>query len=195
MNSSSVDDSEEASADSPNYRLDVAASRVAIRTEATGLLARLAHDLELVAEGFTADLEVAGDSWSATLRFPIKGIRVEGVVRSGRVVRSVLSEKDCAEIIERIETKALKGTDTITVRLRGPSREQGEATVAVRTGQQTVALQPKALEASAGTVEVSGTCQLSLKALRVPEIKGPLGAFKVHDGVEIIYEVVLRADR
>ena len=39
---------------------------------------------------------------------------------------------------------------------------------------------------------MTGFCILSLSALGVPEVKGPLGAFKVFDDVEILYTFVVR---
>jgi hypothetical protein len=39
---------------------------------------------------------------------------------------------------------------------------------------------------------VSGRCVLSLGRLGVPEVKGPLGAFRVFDDVEILYSFVVR---
>jgi hypothetical protein len=42
-----------------------------------------------------------------------------------------------------------------------------------------------------GGAKVSGRCDISLKALGIHEVKGPLGAFKVSDTIEVVYSLSL----
>jgi hypothetical protein len=37
----------------------------------------------------------------------------------------------------------------------------------------------------------TGRVDLSLRALGIPEVKGPLGAFRVSDTVEVVYSIVV----
>src|SRR5262249_40421369 len=78
--------------------VETSSSRLAVRTRATGLLARLAHDLEIVAETFSGEARLDDPSWSAELTIPVWALRVGGVLRDDRVDASVLSASDRAEI-------------------------------------------------------------------------------------------------
>ncbi len=176
------------------YRIDASSSRVAVRTEATGLLARLAHDLEIAARKLEGTAEVDGERWSAELRFLVDGLRVVGVVRKGKVDESVLSTKDVGEIEDRIRELVFPRAEAVTVVAEGSSRSQGRATVTWRGGEQSLPVRLRLEQRSPALGKVSGSCQLSLSRLGVAEIKGPLGAFKVHDGVEIRFSIAVRSD-
>ena len=52
-------------------RLDEA-STFTIRTRAEGMLSKLAHDLELVADGVTAEVDVDGETWAGCVT-PVGG--------------------------------------------------------------------------------------------------------------------------
>jgi hypothetical protein len=166
---------------------DLAASRLVMHTKATGLLARFAHNLELEATRFEAELGADGERWVAELRVPVRGLRVVGVRRGERVDKDTLSGSDQDEIHRRLLEQVFVGTDTVSVHAQGEARERGSAKVALHSGTQTVALRSTLQPPLDGKIVVSGRCTLSLRALGVPEVKGPLGAFKVHDDVEVIY--------
>jgi hypothetical protein len=172
--------------------IDLAASRLLIHTSATGLLARFAHDLEIEGSRIELDAQVDGKRWKATLRAPVAGLRVVGVRKGEQVRKDVLSQSDKDEIHRRLREQVFVGLDAVRVEARGDAPEQGEATVILARGRQTVRLALR-VEAGAGAgTTLSGRCTLSLSKLGVPEVKGPLNAFRVFDDVEIVYSFAVR---
>jgi hypothetical protein len=61
--------------------------------------------------------------------------------------------------------------------------------VALPGGRAEVAVPLATREGPGGAIHVAGSCQLSLRALGIQEIRGPLGAFKLRDEIEIIFEL------
>ncbi len=165
--------------------VDLASSKVTIRTRASGLLAKLAHDLEIAARDFTGHVELDGERWTAELAFPVASLRVIGVVRGGQVDRGVLSAGDVAEIERKLRHEVLRG-ETVTVRGSG-DRRRGELTVTAPRGQERVTVALRTDDRA-----VSFVAKLSLARLGVDEVKGPLGAFKVSDEVEVAAWMVVR---
>ncbi len=162
-------------------------SRLTIRTRASGLLGRLAHDLELEATGLEGVVRRDGDRFEATLSF--SGLRVVGVVRGGRVEQSVLSAGDRAEIEARIERDVLPRAQRVQVSVQG-SLPHGDAEVRARGRAARVRVDVRA--EGAAQHEVIGAARLALSALGVPPIKGPLGAFHVADDVDVELRATLR---
>ncbi len=156
---------------------------IRVRTRATGLLARLAHDLELDATGASGWVSEDGEGWTSELVFPVAGLRVVGVLRGGKVDRSVLAPKDIAEIERKIRDEVLLGA-TVTVRGRG-NRKLGRFEVLAPKGATsiTVALMLGSSDGERRTVEAR--TRLSLSSLGCAEVKAPLGAFKVADELEV----------
>jgi len=157
--------------------LDAAASRFVVHTFAEGLLARLAHDLELVAEGATGEL-VDGPEPTVTLRFPIDGLRVVGAVKKGRVEPSVLSEADRFQIEEKLRRELFVGRRSLTA--RGSLPVGGEARIELDGVRARVAGVPRWVDA-----ELHGRCELSLRAMGLKPVEGPMGAFRLADRVEV----------
>jgi hypothetical protein len=170
-----------------SHTLDYAASTVTIRTRAKGLLSKLAHDLELAAKDFDGDVEVTDDQVYGTLRFPARGVQVVGALQNGRVNRSILSASDIADIERRIREELANGS--VEVKLEG-SRARVQATVTTSRGEQRVSASIRGDGEAAG----QGMVSLSLRSLGVKEIKGPLGAFKVDDAVEVAFRIALAAE-
>jgi hypothetical protein len=171
--------------------LDAAASRLAVRTRAVGMLARLAHDLEIVATRFDAHADLDDDAWSGELTIPVDALEVAGVLKHDRVETGVLSPSDRAEIVKRMRDDAFRGAPRVEVRARGASRERAELVVSIggREAPFSAALRTRQ---DADAIVVSGTAALSLKALGSREIKAPLGAFSVKDEVAIVFDLRLR---
>jgi hypothetical protein len=165
-------------------------SRIALRTRAKGLLSRLAHDLEIVAEGFDGSVEIDGERWSGELRLPVKGLVVAGALRGGHVDRDVLSPSERAEIKRRIVSLHLK-VEAVEVSLRGDSLSGGEAVVRAGKAEQRVRFSVAVDRGDGGALAGEGRIRLSLAALGVGEVKGPLGAFKLDDAVEVHFVVKL----
>jgi hypothetical protein len=172
--------------------IELGRCRVLIHTKATGLLARFAHNLELEATKLEIAARFAGERWTAELGAPVRAMRVVGVLRGERVHQDLLSRSDEEEIQRRIREQVFVGVETVRVQAAGEAPERGEATVTLAARQQTVALRPSVKHGASGELVVSGRCTLSLGKLGVPEVKGPLGAFRVFDDVEILYSFVVR---
>jgi len=163
---------------------DPSASRVTVRTGTTGLFSPLAHALELSVDGIEGQATWNGaGAWTVNVSAPVAGLRVRGAVRHGSVDDRAVSAADRAEIERRIRETALPVErivvegDSSRLRVRG-----------LRGVQEFV---PAArIEAGTTTVTASGTATLSLRALGIADVKGPLGAFRVADAVELSYRVV-----
>jgi len=164
---------------------DTAGSRVVVRTFAEGMLSRLAHDLEIEAGGAEGHVDDAG---RAKVRFPVARLRVRGVVRSAKVDAEALSASDRADIERRI-AEAFEGVMHVEV--------EGElagdrAKLRVTCGRRAQELEvPASVErGEGGRVRVKGKAKLSHKSLGLTPVRGPLGAFRVADGVEVTFDVV-----
>jgi hypothetical protein len=171
--------------------IDLQASSVTLRTRATGLLARFAHDLEIHAEGFEGSVEVDGDRWSTDLLFPVRRLRVIGSLKKdGKVDFSAISAADLDEIERKIRDEVLCGRE-VRIRVEGTSTSRGQLRVTAPAGTQQLSVPLSAHERPEGGHEVKGETRLSLRKLGVKEIKGPLGAFKVFDEVEVEFAFVV----
>ncbi len=172
--------------------LDLQASTVTIRTRATGLLARFAHDLEITAEGFEGSVQIDGDRWVTDLKFPVRRLRTIGSLRDGRVDFSAISASDLAEIERKIRDEVLRGPE-VTVHVEGTGPSRGQLRVSAPEGEQQVSVPLSLSERPDGGQRVNGKIELSLRKLGVPAIKGPLGAFKVSDEIEVEFKFALAA--
>ncbi len=171
--------------------LDPARSHVRIHTFATGLLARLAHDLELVCRDVQGGGELTSpDSGTAAITVPIGKIDVAGTLRSGAVDANALSPSDRADVLEKMRRDVFHVSDGV-VRL--------EATLAAGKGRVRV-IPPKGrtlersvevrVVAEGGATRVSGRLEISLDAIGSDPVKGPMNAFRVKDGVAVLFELV-----
>lgn len=171
---------------------DKTASRLVIRTRTSGLLARFAHDLEIAATDLSLKASSEGDAWTAELSIPVASLRVAGVLKGGdKLDTGVLSASDQAEIEGRIRTGVLAGGAEVKVQASGKSREKGEALVSIGSRSARFPLSQSVEARDGGGVKASGRCDLSLWGLGIEEVKGPLGAFRVADKVEVVYTIVL----
>jgi len=171
---------------------DKSASRLVLRTRTSGLLARFAHDLEIEATELSLRASSEGDSWSAEVSIPVASLRVAGVLKSGdRLDTTVLSASDQADIENRIRTEVLAEGPEVKVQASGTSRDRGEALVSIGSRSARFPVSQAVEARDGGGATVSGRCDISLRGLGIEEVKGPLGAFKVADTVEVVYTVVL----
>lgn len=170
--------------------IDPARSHLAVRTRARGMLAALAHDLELRTSELEGHATLDGETWSAELGVPVASLRVAGTLRGDRLDTAALSGADRAEIERKIREEVLPRR-AVLVRARGASRQRGDATVEA-SRSATTGVRLRAEERADGSLAVTGTAELSLRALGVAEVKAPLGAFKVADAVEVYFEITLR---
>ena len=172
-----------------SHSVDLAASRFTIRTTAQGMLSKLAHDLEIECNDVDLTFETDGQAWSATLTIPTHGLAVVGAVKKGRVDKGVLSAKDKTQIETKIRADVVAGPVIVTA--TGKSHRSGDATIKTNRGSQSVTLELSVRETEAALI-VDGTITASLKALGAPEVKGPMGIFKVRDAIELGFYVELR---
>lgn len=168
------------------------ASRLVLRTRTSGILARFAHDLEIVATEVLFRAFVDGDTWTGEVSIPVASLRVAGVLKGGdKLDTSVLSASDQAEIEQRIRGEVLAGGPEVKVKASGQSRDRGEAVVSIGSQSARFPLSQSVEAREGGGARVSGRCDISLKALGIHEVKGPLGAFKVSDTIEVVYSLSL----
>ena len=166
-------------------------SRVKVRTRAKGMLSALAHDLEIAGE-VSGEVRLEGEAWTAKLVVPAAALRVAGTLKGDRLDPTGLSASDRGEVERRLRAELLSGAKEITVSAEGPARARGEVTVTLAGATARVPCTLRVVDRPDETT-VDGRCTLSLSALRVPEVRAPLGAFKVADAVEVILEATLVA--
>lgn len=172
--------------------VDGSAATVTLRTRAEGLLARLAHDLELTGTGLVGEATLDGDAWTADLSVPVASIAVVGVVHGEELDRAKLSASDRAQIEQKMrEDVFFGGAAIVTVAAHGASLAGGEATVTIASRSQRVPITLSAAPLVDGAARVTGRFTLSLDRLGVRPIKGPLGAFRVKDAVEVLFTIPL----
>jgi hypothetical protein len=178
----------------PSFVVDTAKSRARIRTFAQGLLARLAHDLELTCHGLTGKGDqTAAESGTASLEIPIAKIEVAGTLKGERVDPNGLSPSDRADCLEKMVRDVFhtRASDGDVVRVEASLEAHG-ARVRItpprgRAVERTVAL--RIAREGEGT-RVTGRFDLSLEALGSDPVKGPMNAFRVKDQVEVLFDVV-----
>jgi hypothetical protein len=177
-----------------SFRIDKGASKLVLRTRAQGMLARLAHDLEIAAGEINGAASLDGDAWTAEVAVPVSSLRVAGALRGDRLDTSALSSKDRAEIERKIREEVLAAGPEVRTRAEGPSRDRGEATVSFGSKSARVSVSHSKTEPSGAGFSVTGRAELSLRALGVAEVKGPLNAFRVGDTIEVLYTLVIQPE-
>jgi hypothetical protein len=168
------------------------AATITLRTRAEGLLARLAHDLELTSAEVSGHVDVDGDAWTAELSVPVASLRVVGALHGDAVDSAVLSAADRAQIEQKMREDVFFGAArVVTATARGASLSSGEATIAIGSRSQRITFPLSAPALADGTLRPTGRFTLSLDALGVKPIKGPLGAFRVKDAVDVSFAILL----
>lgn len=175
------------------FVVEQASSRLTVRTRATGMLAKLAHDLDIAASSFSGKVALDGESFSAELTVAVSGLSVVGTLHGDKVDASVLSPSDRAEIAQKIRNEVLVGAKDVRVTARGNSRDHGEVLVEIGSGRLSVPVSIQVTD-QGGLTHASGRVELSMKKLGLREVKGPLNAFRVSDVVEVLFELTLRPE-
>ena len=174
--------------------VDSAAAKITVRTRAEGLLARFAHDLELTGREVSGNVTVDGDAWTANLSVPVAALRVSGVLHGAEVDRSALSASDRAQVEQKMRDDVFfGGARAVTAAAHGTSRTGGEATIAIGSRSQRAPVTLSVEAPFGGPTRATGRLTVSLAQLGVKPIKGPLGAFRVKDAVEILFDIPLSA--
>ncbi len=173
--------------------VDRSSSTLAVRTRASGMLASLAHDLEIVASDLVGRATLDGEAFSAELVVPVAALKVAGALHGDRIDTSTLSASDRSDIERKIREEVFAGTRGVRVRARGASRDRAEVTVETAGGLVSLPVALRVAE-EAGRMRVSGSLELSMKRLGLREVRGPLGAFRIRDGVFVSFDVTLRPE-
>ena len=172
------------------YEIDCRRTRIVVHTGTEGILSPLAHDLEIEAHPINGTARDLGTSWTATVMIAKRDLRVVGALKRGRVDAKVLSDKDRGEIERRIYDEALGFTREFTVTANGGPRN-GEVSIPRARGDAfVVPMQFGRLASITSDVTVEGSCELSLRAMGVGDVRGPLGAFRVADRVYVTFTAV-----
>lgn len=175
-----------------NLALDERGSRLRIHTYAEGLLARLAHDLALEHAGLRGSGSRTGDGGTAEVEAPIAGFVVLGVLHGERLDEGTLSPSDRRDVLEKMRREVFHATEGAKLLARA-DLAAGTAKITVTTpGGRTVSVstRPTLLDEDGGAVRVRGAVELSLAALGSDPVKGPMGAFKVKDRIEVRFDLV-----
>lgn len=175
--------------------LDPAKSRVRIRTFAEGLLAKLAHDLELTCTKLDGRATRDDDSLTvgtATVDVPLGGIEVAGVLEGDTVDERGLSAGERADCLEKMRKDVFSAGASAMVRV-SVVLDGGSARVRItppngRAIERT--MRPAVTDAGDGRVRVKGALDVSLASIGSATVKGPMNAFRVKDRVEILIDVV-----
>ncbi len=170
-------------------------SSVRIHTFAEGMFSRLAHDLELRCtklEGRATRSDSAPDSGTATLEVPIEGIAFGGILHGDRVDESGLSVGSPSDVIEKMHKDVFQGRASGPVRLE-VTLDAGSARIRIvppngRAVERTV--RPTLTDEAGGSVRVKGMVDVSLAAIGSATVKGPMGAFRVKDRIEVLFDAV-----
>jgi hypothetical protein len=167
------------------YTLDPSRSELRVRTTPEGLLGSLAHSLELSTRSLSGELH--GDR--ATVTLPTKTLVLDGVVRRGVVDRAALSARDREDIARRLQGEVFAGGGALTLTLR---REAGVLRGELQgpRGRAAVSVHATEREGPDGARLFEGSVTASLRALGVPELRGPLGAFRVADALQGTFRAV-----
>lgn len=179
--------------DVPSLAIDPQKSRVRIRTFAEGFLSRLAHDLEIVCEKIEGTATREGATATATLRVPLSAMTVSGVLKKGALDTSVLSESDRRDVVDKMRREVFHADASAAVEIEA-TLDGASARVRVTPPKHRgveVVLTPRISDVD-GAVRVEGTFEISLASIGSDPVKGPMGAFKVKDRIEILADLTFR---
>lgn len=170
------------------FTLDPKRSSIRLRTFAEGLFSRLAHDLELSCGELSG---TAPDARSATIVVPVTAIAVAGTLKNGSVDATGLSPSDRADCLSKMRREVfhVRGSDD-AVRVEADLERVRVIPPNGKTVERKVALAPK--KEDDGALRVQGKIALSLSEIGSDPVKGPMNAFRVKDGVEVLFDVVFQ---
>lgn len=181
------------------YRFDEKQSSLLVETRAKGMLAKLAHDLSIEVREPAVTLTVADGKAALELGIDVAKLRVDGVRKGDSVDRGVLSGSDRADIEKKIQREVFTASH-VSVKLEatlaagaldapetGTCSAEVEASGRLEAGRGSTRVSTRVrLEVRADGVVATARTKVSLPSLGISPPKGPLGAFRVDDDVEIV---------
>lgn len=177
--------------------LDPSKSRVRLHTFAEGILARLAHDLELVCgelTGTATKLENGGGT--ASIEIPLRGMSVSGVLgKDGSIDERGLSPSDRRECLAKMHKDVFHARPDAVIRVEvHVEGDSARVRVTPPNGKSVEAVIRAELHSDGtdGGLRSSGKLEVSLSAIGSDTVKGPMGAFRVKDKVVVSFDVVFR---
>lgn len=170
-------------------------STLTVWTYKDGLLAKMAHDLCIRATRLRADLAVEGRRFTVDVAVPVRGLRVQGQVKDGRVIS--LGESDHEKIEGNLASRDVLDADRHPeVRFTGEGQlpEGGAGRVRVE-GRLTIrgSARPLALDCdlrgSGDRWVVTGEVRLRQTDFGMTPYTALFGALKVQDEVRVSWEL------
>lgn len=181
--------------------LDAARSRIRLHTFAEGLLARLAHDLELVCSELsgmaTRSERAEGGAGTASIEVPLRGISVSGVLgKDGSVDERGLSPTDRRECLAKMYNDVFHARPDAVVRVEVHLEgESARVRVTPPNGKSVEIVVRADIHVDADEVRASGKLEVSLSAIGSDTVKGPMGAFRVKDKIRVSFDIAFARTR
>jgi hypothetical protein len=176
--------------------VDKKRSTLTVWTFKAGLLARLAHDLQIEVSEY--HFVVHGDfrkEWSAELGIPVLGLGVLGAVKNKVLQAGKLSLDDRAEIEQTLRSEVLEADRFPLIHYRasfhGPENQEnihGELTLKGQTRPVHVSGR---LEKTITGVHLQGRVKILQSDFGIKPFQAFLGALKVKDEVEATWDIYL----
>jgi hypothetical protein len=175
--------------------LDNSRSHVRLQTFAEGLLARLAHDLELACGELTGTAsrdDGSATKGTASIDAPVRAIAVSGVLgKDGRVDERGLSASEKSDAATKMQHDVFHarhgGVVHVEAHLDGAS---ARVRVVPPNGKAVEVVVRTEVRAEGEGVRATGAFDLSLSSLGSDVVKGPMNAFRVKDRVKVLFDVV-----
>ncbi len=146
-----------------------------------GLLARLAHDLRLTLTGF--EVRVTGSEIEARM-WP-ESLRVDGVMRKGKLRADDLSASDKAKILSNLREDVMVTNRHPEVRFRGTFRPSGGGGTVDGQLEMLGKVQPVQIKLQVQGNRLAGTVELRPSRWGIRPYKALAGAIKLQDFVRI----------
>ena len=175
------------------HRLGPDSGSLVVKTHREGVAAKAGHDLILDVGEWQAVLELDEDLWPSSLELSAEPRSL--YPREGFGGIKPLSDHDREEIAKNIDDKEL-GSEPISFRSSAVEAAEGGGRLAVR-GELTIRGQsrPVTFALSVGRDgQVSGTAALVQSEWGIKPYRGLMGALRVRDSLEVVFEGALPTD-
>jgi polyisoprenoid-binding protein YceI len=176
-----------------SHELGPDTANLVVKTYREGLAAKAGHDLIIDVQQWGATLEV-GEDWSH-LRLELRADARSLYPREGLRGVKPLTDKDRDEVRKNIDEKVLRG-EPINFRSGVVEAAESGSRLLVR-GELTIRGQtrPASFELSVGADgHVTGAAQLVQSEWGIKPYRGLMGALKVRDSLEVVFDGVLPTD-